>query len=369
MPPSPLRSSPLLVALAVVLLPLGSAIAGKITINDEANLNINLLLQSQAQVIKDGAPSGGVGTDFFIRRVRLLVYGNVTKRLSFFMETDQPNFGKDNNYNVDFFVQDAFVSYEFADKLWVDVGMLIAPFSRHNLQGAIALNSVDYHSSVIRFTAGVGKIWRDMGVQLRGFAGPVGFRAAIMNGAEGTKREDAPTVNPDDLPRGVAMVRWNFLTREEDLFFQGIYFTDKPHLSVGVGADYQPSAIATASGVHDSVAFSADTFLDWPMGHDQELVFQTGVFHYRQGMDNPQSGTGVQAELGYRIAKVEPLVSVEYFNSRVTNQDSLIFRPGFNVWFQKHTFNLRTEVAIARVGDLSNADTGVTGTAQLQFFY
>ncbi|TQF17618.1 hypothetical protein FJV41_02175 [Myxococcus llanfairpwllgwyngyllgogerychwyrndrobwllllantysiliogogogochensis] len=369
MPLPPTRPLPLLLTLAVALLPLGSAVAGKITINDEANLNINLLLQPQAQFIKDGAPVGHVGTDFFLRRVRLLVFGNVTKRLSFFMETDQPNFGKDGNYNVDFFVQDAFASYEFVDKLWVDVGFLIAPLSRHNLQGAIALNTVDFHSNLIRFTPGVGKIWRDMGVQLRGFVGPLGFRAAILNGAEGTVREDAPAINPDDIPRGVAMVRWNFLTREEDLFFQGIYFTEKPHLSVGAGADYQPSAVATASGVHDSVAFSADVFLDWPMGNDQELVFQTGVYTYRQGMDSPQSGTGFLSELGYRIGHVEPLVSVEYFNSRVVAQDAFVVRPGFNLWFQKHTFNLKTEVAISRLGDISEADTGITGTAQLQFFY
>ncbi|MFY2563991.1 porin [Corallococcus terminator] len=369
MPLPPTRPLPLLLTLAVALLPLGSALAGKITLSEEAHLNINMLIQPQAQFIKDGAPLGGMGTDFFLRRVRLLVYGNVTKRLSFFFETDQPNFGKDGNYNIDFFVQDAFISYEFADKFWVDVGFLIAPLSRHNLQGAIALNTVDYHSNLIRFTPGVGKIWRDMGVQLRGFVGPLGFRAAILNGAEGTVREDAPTINPDDLPRGVAMVRWNFLTREEDLFFQGIYFTDKPHLSVGAGVDYQYAAVATASGVHDSLALSADVFLDWPMGNDQELVFQTGVYTYRQGMDSPQSGTGFLSELGYRIGLVEPLVSFEYFNARVVAQDALVVRPGFNIWFQKHTFNLKTEVAIARLGDLSEAQTAITGTAQLQLFY
>ncbi|MCP3101135.1 OprO/OprP family phosphate-selective porin [Myxococcus sp. K15C18031901] len=369
MSPAPSRPLSVLAALVVALLPLHSALAGKLTINDEANLNIALLLQPQAQVIKDATPLGGVGTDFFLRRVRLLVYGSVTKRLSFFMETDQPNFGKDGNFNAQFYVQDAFVSYEFLDKVWVDVGLIIAPLSRHNLQGAIALNTVDFHSNLVRFTAGMGKVWRDVGVQLRGFVGPVGFRAAILNGQEGVRLENGTTVNPDDLPRGVAMVRWNFLTREEDLFFQGIYFAEKTHLSIGAGADYQPNAVASATGKHDSAAFSADVFLDLPFSASQELVFQSTVFHYRQGMDNPQSGTGLLSELGYRFGKVEPVVSAEYFNSRVHAQDAVALRPGVNLWFMKHTFNLKTELALTRVGELSEAETGITGTAQVQFFY
>jgi hypothetical protein len=367
MRPAPYR---LLLLLALVaLLPAGPAVAAKIPIGDEAVLNVSLLLQPQLQLIKDGAPVGDVGTDLFLRRARILVFGNVTKHLSFFAETDQPNFGKDGNFDVAFFIQDAFISYEFADKVFVDAGFLIAPLSRHNLQGAIALNTVDYHSNLIRFTPGVGKVWRDVGIQLRGFAGPLGFRAAILNGAEGVRKPDGTVVNPDDLPRGVALVRWNFLTREEDLFFQGIYFDDKPRLSVGAGVDYQPSAVATASGVHDSFAASTDIFLDIPLAGDQAVIFNTGVYHYRQGFDSPQSGTGFFSEVGWRFGQLEPVLSAEYFNSRVQNQDLFVLRPGFNLWFQKHTLNLKSEVAISKVGDISEADTGITGTAQLQLFY
>ncbi|NMO18189.1 hypothetical protein HPC49_11245 [Pyxidicoccus fallax] len=367
MRPHPLRLLSLLTALVAVL-HAAPAAAGKIALGEEANLNVNVLLQPQLQLIKDGAPVGHVGTDLYLRRIRLLVFGNVTKNLSFFIETDQPNYGKDGNFDVTLFMQDAFVSYMFADKVWVDAGLLIAPLSRHNLQGAIALNTVDYHAGLVRFTPGVGKIWRDTGVQLRGFAGPLGFRAAILNGAEGVRKPEA-TVNPDDLPRGVALVRWNFLTREEDLFFQGIYFDDKPRLSVGAGADYQPSAIATATGVHDSLALSTDVFLNLPLAGDQTFVFQTHVFHYREGFDNAMSGTGFFSEVGYRFGHFEPVLSGEYFNSRVVNQDLLALRPGFNVWFQGHTFNLKTEVAVTKTGDISEADTGITGTAQLQYFY
>ncbi|WP_253985042.1 porin [Pyxidicoccus xibeiensis] len=368
MRPAPLRPLSLLAAL-VALWTAGPAAAARIPLGEEASLNVGILLQPQLQLIEDGAPVGAVGTDLYLRRIRLIVGGTITKKLSFFAEIDQPNFGKDGNFNVTLFVQDAYLSYEFADKIWVEAGLLLAPLSHHSLQGATSLNTVDYHSSLIRYPATVGKIWRDTGAQVRGFAGPLHFRAAIFNGAEGTTRENAPAINPDDLPRGLAHVRWNFLGREEDFFFKGIYFADKPLLSVGAGVDYQPSAVGSATGVHDALALALDVFFDLPLPDDQEVVFQTNVFHYRQGFDVPQSGTGFFTELGWRFGQLQPVLSAEYFHSRVANQDLLALRPGFNLWFQKHTLNLKTEVALARVGDISEAETAITGTAQLQLFY
>ncbi len=358
-----------LMAALAVLLSASPSSAFKIPISEESYLNVAILLQPQLQIVDEGAPGGGPGSDMFLRRTRLLFFGNITKKLSFFAETDQPNFGKNGDWNVAFFIQDAFISYEVANKVWIDVGMLLPPLTRHVLQGAIALQAVDYHSNLVRWTPGVGKVWRDIGVQVRGFAGPVGFRAAILNGTWGVERDDGVVINPDDLPRATAMVRWNFFTREEDLFFQGIYFASEPRLSVGIGADYQPKSVATASGLHDSLGTAADVFLDVPLPNDQEFVFNATVFHYRQGLDNPQSGTGLYAETGYRFGKFQPIVSGEYFRARVANQDQVAIKPGFNIWFQKHTFNLRTEVAVTWTGDLARAPAAVTGTSQLQLFY
>ncbi|RKG48333.1 hypothetical protein D7X30_40850 [Corallococcus sp. AB011P] len=345
------------------------AAAGKIQITEDAVLNVDVLLHPQMQLVKDGAPTGGVGTDFFLRRVRLLVFGSITKKLSFFIDTDQPTFGKNGDYNVAFYIQDATVAYEFADKTWVEAGFILAPLSHHALQGAIALQTVDYHSDLIRYPPGVGKVWRDMGVQVRGFAGPWTYRAAILNGVEGAKLENGQTVNADDLPRVVGHARYNVWGHEYDQFLRGIYFTDQPMLSFGVGGDYQYGAIATASGIHSAVAMAADVFLDIPIGDNQEFVFQSNVFSWQQGFDNVRSGTGFFVELGYRIGIVEPVFSSEYFNGRVPSTDLLTFKPGLNLWFQKHTFNLKTEVAVSRVGDIAHTTTGITGTAQLQLFY
>jgi hypothetical protein len=339
---------------------------------EDSSLNVGLLLQPQAQFTRDAAPTGDVGTDFFLRRVRLLVFGNVTPKLSFFIEIDQPNFGKDGNWDTAaFFVQDAFLSYAFAEKLWVDAGMILAPLSHHALQGAVALNTVDYHSTLIRYPRGEGKIWRDAGLQLRGFSGPLHFRLGLFNGIEGSPSKDgAPAINPDDLPRVVGHVRWNFLGTEPGFFFQGRYFSETPLLSVGLGADYQPSAILSTDKARANLATTLDVFLEKPLSADQSLVFQAGLFRYDQGgVRNPASGLGTFFEAGYRLGLLEPVLSAEYFNSRVPEQDLVALRPGLNLWFQRHTFNLKTELAFSRQGDLSTARTSVSGTAQLQLFY
>lgn len=367
MRPIPHALSRLLVLTA--LLTALPAAAGKIQLGEDAVLNVDVLLQPQMQLVKDGAPTGGVSTDFFLRRVRLFAFGTITKKLSFFIDTDQPNFGKNGDYSVAFYIQDAVISYEFADKTWVEAGFILAPLSHHALQGAIALNTVDYHSDLIRYPPGVGKVWRDMGVQVRGFAGPWSYHAAILNGVEGATLENGQTVNGDDLPRAVGNVRYNVWGHEYDQFLRGIYFTDTPMLSFGVGGDFQYDAIATASGLHSAVALAADVFLDIPVGTNQEFVFQSNVFSWQQGFDNPRSGTGFFVELGYRIGIVQPVFSSEYFKGRVASTDLLTFKPGLNLWFQKHTFNLKTEVAVSRVGDIAHTTTGITGTAQLQLFY
>ncbi len=343
-----------------------------------ATLNVNVLAQPWVQLSKDGAPAGGMGTDFFLRRIRLLVFGNVTERVSFFMETDQPNLGRDGNWDPAFFVQDAFISVKLTEspQFFIDAGMILAPFTHHSLQGAVALNTVDYHASLVRFPRNEGKIWRDAGVQFRGFAGPLHFRLGVFNGIEGTKATDtAPAINPDDIPRVATHIRYNFLGKEESFFFNGIYFADAPKLSVGVGADYQPRAVLAAGHERDDLNVGVDLFLDYPIAENQELVFQTNAFRYWQGRENTNSGFGIFGELGYRIGIIEPVFSAEYFNADVADTDFLALRPGLNVWMMKHTFNFKAEVAVQRqqmpatAAAEASTTTAVVGTAQLQLFY
>jgi hypothetical protein len=359
----------LLTALAVVL-PAGPAHAVKVPLGENAALNVSVLAQPWAQVSTGAAPTGGASTDFFLRRIRLLIFGNVTDRLSFFVDTDQPNLGRDGNWTPAFFIQDAFLSVKLAEGHWLDAGMILLPFTHHSLQGAVALNTVDYHSALIRPTRGLGPAWRDAGVQARGFVGPLHYRVGVFNGVEGqTARENQPALNIDDVPRAVGHVRYNVLGREEGFFLQGIYFDNQPRLSVGVGADYQPRAVVSGAMAQDALAVGADLFLEYPLGADQALVFQTNAFRYWQGAENTNSGFGLFGEVGYLFGPWEPVLSAEYYNAEVRTSDFFALRPGVNFWFDKHLFNFKAEVALVRQGLLAQAPTQLVGTAQLQLFY
>lgn len=57
-----------------------------------------------------GNPDGGPSFDMFMRRARLMLWGNITKDLAVFIDTDQSNWGKNGLYNQPMVVQDAFFS-------------------------------------------------------------------------------------------------------------------------------------------------------------------------------------------------------------------------------------------------------------------
>lgn len=357
-------------ALAVALLAF-PALAAKIPVGENSVLNVGVLLQTQGALSGGGAPNGGLGTDFYLRRIRLLVHGQVTQRISFFVDVDQPNLGKDGDWGPAFYIQDALLSYAAIEKqLFFDAGMIIAPLAHHSIQGAGSLNTLDYHSGLIKYAA--GKVWRDVGVQARAFAfdSRLHIRAGLFNGIEGraerTGADPLPALNIGDAPRLAGHARWNFLGKEEGFFLSGIYFAQTPLLSVGLGGDWQPGAL---TGNRAYYAAAADVFLEYPTLPDQEVIFQANVFRFFRGAASLDSGTGTFAEVGYRIAMIEPVFAFEYFDGDVAGADMLAFRPGVNLWVDKHTFNVKFEVGLTRQGNLREAPLGVTGALQAQLSF
>ena len=402
------------IVVATVLLASLPAFAWKFELGENTNLNIDYLLQTQAQFQEKAAPNGkDYSKDFFLRRSRILLFGDLWKGISFFMETEQANFGKGGNWDVSFFVQDAFMSFKIHDAFIVDAGMILLPFSRANFQGAVGLNALDYHTGVIRFVDGSHKVWRDAGVQLRGYANEKKFmyRLGVFNGAQNqalmkdakgdvvkdAASKSALSSNPEDWPRITGHVSYDILGNDAGFFPKGIYFATEPMLNVGVGFDFQPGAVMNKSAVLDadkkittagkvrySVAATADVFLDVPFGADKahEVVFQGAFFYYDYGNElkwaadgtsslvaAKSSGMGFLTELGYRWSFIEPVLSVDYFNGKQVNQDLLAVRGGLNFWIRKHGANVKTEFGAQKTGNLSSAKFIKTFTTQAQFFF
>src|SRR5690606_22590364 len=111
------------------------------------------LLQAWGHLVEDGAPDGeSVGKDLYLRRIRLVVAGQVSERIGVFFDTDAVDFGKDD-FSGRVFVQDAYAWFRLADPLHLDVGLFYTPWLHHSLEGAPFLLATDFRLGAFRFPA------------------------------------------------------------------------------------------------------------------------------------------------------------------------------------------------------------------------
>jgi hypothetical protein len=307
-----------------------------------------------------GNPEGdGPSFDFFLRRARLMLWGSVTKELSFFIETDEPNLGRGGTYGTSSFIQDAFLTYAFIPELKIDAGLMLVPLSHHTIEGAIGLNTLDYHSDLIRFPT--GRIFRDVGVQLRGLAldDLIHYRLGVFQGVRNSAVPPLPAMPPPaprpplnnlGLPRVTGHVRANIMGSEPDFFLKGIYFSATPIVSVGVGADFQPNSTYQLDGGRGNYfALSVDAFAELPFSAEDELIVKANFFNYAEGTSTiaasslPAGGIALFGEVGFRHDFIEPVVFVEYLKARRDSLTILSPHVGVNFWAMKHTFNVKTD--------------------------
>jgi hypothetical protein len=348
-----------------------AARAEEVFAKEDLKLNVGALLQPQALVEQDAAPDGGPGTGFFLRRIRMMLYGNLSKRIAFFVETEQANLGKDGDWTTSIFILDAFASVEAVPGVNIDAGLMLVPFTRHDLQAATSLNGIDYHARLIEFPTGSNRIWRDVGVQARASLadGLIQLRGGVFSGVAGAAANPmtmAPERNPSDLPRLAGNARVVVVGKDEGFFLPGIRFAAEPTVSIGLGVDWQKGAVPHMDAPNDHRAFAADVFAEVPTVEDQEVVAQATAARYDDGSDVATTGTGGFVEVGYRIGIVEPIVSAELFNASVDASDYSGVHGGANVWFNKHKANLKLDVGRVKTGA---ADARLVGTLQAQLLF
>ena len=362
------------------------------------SVNVGVLLQPWMQLTapaSSGQGSPGIGApdgkspslDFFARRIRLMSWGSVTRDLSYFVETDQPNFGKGGDFSSSTYIQDAFLTYTVAPEFKIDAGMMLVPFARHTIEGAVGLNAIDYHAATIRLPA--GKVWRDTGVQFRGLLADnlIHYRLGVFEGVRTAVPPPPPAMNAPaqtplnegGIPRFTGQLRLNLLGSEPDFFLKGIYFSPTPLVSVGVGADLQPNAVRKLNGNPGAyLAISADVFAEYPLSDEDEIIAKANVFNYSEGASPigglAAGGTTFFAEAGFRHAWIEPLAYIEYVHGKNSSLEIIAPHAGLNFWVTKHTFNVKADLGYASTK--TPATTGGTttkkdmlATVQAQLFF
>jgi hypothetical protein len=328
----------------------------------KSSFKLGVLLQPEGEWI-DSADGEHTSQSLFMRRMRLLLGGKLGDKLSFFVDTDSPNYGRagaDGKKNdVNMYVQDAFLTYSVSPTVMVDAGMMLLPLSHNTQQGATTLYAIDYGPGSFAASAPMGsKVGRDYGTQLRAYllSNHLELRGAVTQGVRGTD---------SSLPlRTTFRAVYYLFDAETGFFYTGTSFGKKRLVAFGASYDRQ----------RDYSTLAGDVAVDYPVGKAGDTVtFQADYVKY-DGGDMLGGALPEQdamlVEGGYYFARVKVSPFLQY--SRRTYQRFAIptetySQLGLTWWQSGHTFNLK--LGVGRIEKEGYEDrTQVLLQAQLFYF-
>jgi hypothetical protein len=337
-----------------------------IRVGDDVNIRFGTLLQGWGDWTQDPV-SEGYSQNLYLRRVRLLVGGQVARNITFFIETDNPNLGRAPKALASgFIVQDALAEVKFSDPLTISAGLMFVPFCRNCIQSAATLLSLDYSTfSFLATPFTQSSVGRDIGFQAKGYFN--GNRIEYRVGAfQGFRAPATPTTAGARNPlRGVARLQVNLFEPETPgIFYTGTYLGTKRVLAIGGGID-------TQAGQGDNYrAWAIDGFLDHPLTDSVSITAQVDYFSYDGGQTFPtlaeQTAIFAEAGLYFKPMRIMPFVKFETRNFDGPTPDETRYQAGFTYYRFGHNVNLK--LAYSRLDpDVGNASSQFT--TQLQLFY
>jgi len=288
------------------------AFAGpKWEVGDDAWLSLAFLGQVHYSHMDDADQKN----DFFLRRGRFILAGQVMDGVKFFVETDNDNAGKAGS-DVSTDIQDAFADVRIGHSdHWVEAGLILLPFSFENKSSAAKLLGHDYNSEVIKLVNTF--VWRDYGVEVHGNAGTVfAYRIGVFDGydAKGGKGVTNPSSaekDPDAELRYTGHLAVNVLGAVETGWFMTQERFEGTYLSLGAGADYQKDATRSIANPADS-RDSTNWVVDFQSGFELSPVHLTvnGAWYL---WDNANfDGSTAFVEAGALMDKVMLLAKYTY---------------------------------------------------------
>lgn len=362
------------------------------------------MMASYSQVGYPGSNSSGPGgtpsdwvTGAMLYRGRILVGGQLSKKGSFFLETELPhpiggsgdaNNGGGKYAQAPLVMLDCQYEHKFAESFQVVAGAQLVSGNRNGLQGAASLMANDFTfyqyayntfpSQPLRSNFG-----RDLGVNFRGYL--LDDRLEYRLGWFLGRHKDGK-----DPLRTVGRLVYNFLDKDKSFYYSGTNLGKGKTISLGAGVDAQA----------DYLNIGPDLFIDLPAGPGS-ITFN-GAFQYMTGGTTDPTKSSITysqqipkstvqfAELGYYFPSVKLQPWLRYENYAVsadpaqapagTNMDvfnkthsSVVFGGGLNYFFNGYGTNLRlsyvTKTATTQIS-ATETETKAYGQMwlQLQFF-
>lgn len=330
---------------------------------------------------------------FMLYRARILLGGQLSKKGSFFMETEVPSAigtridSTTKNVKVSPIILDCQYEHKFSTALTLISGMQLVSHNRNGLQGAASLLANDftffqYPYNLFANQPLQGNFGRDLGVNARGYFlnEKLEYRIGVFTGRRFT----------DNSPlRTVGRVVYNFLDADKNYYYSGTNLGNGKTISLGAGFDVQ--------GTYSNVG--ADLFVDVPAGNIGSVTVST-AFSYMTGGNSPSTAnsfalmipkqTTQLLEVGYYFKDIKLQPYFRFENQSITADDnqiygtsdkstfnklnsSSVFGGGLNYFFNGYGTNLRlsytsfTKGVMNTSGEVDKKSFGQIWL-QLQFF-
>jgi hypothetical protein len=327
------------------------------TKDKNTSVTFGFLAQPQFESLENPAGTESLN-NIFLRRFRLIAGGKLTSKLSYFIESDAPNLGKEGfngKRTADIFLQDAYLNYAFRPEFQLDGGMLLVPVSHNSGQSAASLLTVDYSPySFLASDPTRSKTGRDYGLQARGYIKKhFEYRVGVYRGNR----------NHDGAFPYRYMARFVYYPFEADtgFFYTGTTLGQKKILGIGASFDRQGDYSANA----------VDLFLDHPLKNGDVVTVQANFIRYDGGTSFKslaQQNTWMM-ESSYYIKKARLGPFVQFASRDFTKPgvaDDKKMQGGVAFWPLKHRLNVK-----AGFGRFlkTNAPDRTQFVLQTQFFY
>ncbi len=247
----------------------------------------------------------------YVRRLRILAGGNISRATSFFFESDAPNIGKVSANGtklsgVSMYVQDAYVQHVFRPEIGFVAGLQLVGITRNSLQSAASLMALNYGSySFVQTGPLDNSVGRDLGFNARGFLMDerLEYRLGAFSGRN---------LNLYSPLRYAARLNYDFLDREKGFFYTGTTLGKGQILAVGGGFDLQGSY----------AGYGVDAMADMPLLEAGSVTISASFSHVDGGGSEADSTffTGqiprqdiLFAEAGYFIGQwgLQPYIKYE----------------------------------------------------------
>jgi hypothetical protein len=270
---------------------------------DTPSLTVGLRLQGWYVAEQHGAADGGTAQDFLLRRGYLSLNGKLSPTVSAFVHVAGDRIGQTGldapglGLGTGLALRDGWIAWQPHTAFHVQAGRMYVPFTRaYGTESTFTLLAVDLPQ-----TQGGGrgaivypsKVGRDDGIVAWGglWRGRIQYRAGVMEGVEGQ-------ANPGDSLRFAGRVSLNLLDPETGWFNRGTYLGEKRVLALGVGFDRQAGLTIAEGGGRTYRAWTADLFLDRPVGRGAVTVEASYTDAHALPLGLPFAGVPVGADSG-----------------------------------------------------------------------